>query len=165
MTRAILLALLLPGCGRPDRIPLDARVSVSSSFTAEQTESVVLAIDGWKGATGGRFHPTLVMADDCWACQLRVEPGALAEGKSGRADVAVNDTAVLTLDAAHAKASADKWHVDETLAFQDIAMHELGHCLGLEEHESGTLMRAYGFDPATIATVDARTLQRFAANY
>lgn len=160
MTRAILLALLLAGCGHPDRIPLDARVSVSSSFTAEQTESVVLAIDGWKGATGGRARLSPQMGD-CGGCQLQIGLGAV-EGGAAETDIGSNDTAVMRIDLGGLELAASQDKQPVALVLQDTVMHELGHAFGLAEHEPGTLMRATGFGGAK---VDARTLERFDATY
>lgn len=148
------LLLLLAGCSsRPDRIPTDARVSVSSLFSADEQEGVLAAIEAWRVATNGRTALRVHIGGDD-ASELVIRPGRADPGAVAYTDIASNDTALMIIDSGALSLTGQD--------LQTSVEHELGHAFGLD-HLEGTLMAAA--PPRGVLPVDAVTVGRFEENY
>jgi hypothetical protein len=147
----LVLALALPACGGA----LEP-VRVDPAFTATEAEAVLAAVDAWCTATDGGVCPGATIARrDGSAISLR--PGVLAGRESGREQLGQ-----IMVDVAQL---ADE-HADDALALANaikvVAMHEIGHALGLPHASEGLMQRDVTDLPAC---VDGRTLRAVCLEY
>jgi hypothetical protein len=147
---AVVFALTLPACGGA----LEP-VRVDESFSAEEAAAVIAAVDEWCEATDGGVCPGAIIARrDGDAISLR--PGVLAGREAGREQLQQIMLDVEQLAEVHADADAFAH------AVKVVAMHEIGHALGLPHASTGLMREDVSNEPAC---VDERTLAAVCLEY
>jgi hypothetical protein len=133
-----LLAITLSACGSLDPVRIDA------SFTEAEAEAVTAAVDAWCVATDGGVCPGVIVARrDGDAISFR--PGALPGSEAGR-----EMGGQIMIDVEQLARAGD------ANALTVVAMHELGHALGLPHTPDGLMRKDVTNVPAC---VDNRALR------
>lgn len=154
MQRLTLLVFLL-GCAAcaPEPMALSASLHVSTRFDADQTEAVLAAVDEWHTATRGRvaLRPVISEASDQFE---RVRPGKLDGSHLGEmlpADWYDTDRGhTITIDVLDVERFG--------ASIKSVAMHEIGHALGLEHARAGLMV---GASSCQQDCIDSATLAEF----
>lgn len=143
--RALVLLLALPACAGHGPVRIDP------AFTAAEAGAIVSAVDEWCDATDGGVCPGAIVAHrDGFAISLR--PGVLPGREAGRE---MGQQIMIDVEQL---ARAD----DPTYAIKRVAMHEIGHALGLLHAPDGIMQEDVSDAPAC---VDARALRAVCLEY
>lgn len=138
------LVVALPACGGHGPVQID------SAFTTTEASAIVGAIDEWCDATdGGVCLEAIIAHRDGDAISLR--PGDLPGGEAGRE---MGRQIMVDVDQLARAFEGDS--VSFAYAVKVVAMHEIGHALGLPHAPDGLMQEDVTNAPACI---DARTLR------
>src|SRR5690606_12178348 len=135
----LVFALLALACA-PEPLPLDATVYVSPLFAAEDAATVVQSLDEWSAATSGMVALRPIMGAGFGG--LTIMPG-LAGGGAALGEYR-RASRLITLDVPRMRTA--------NIPLLTVALHELGHALGLPHADDG-LMNASKARPC----IDAAT--------
>ncbi|HET9957603.1 MAG TPA: hypothetical protein VFQ61_24065 [Polyangiaceae bacterium] len=105
---------------------------LSTDFTAEQTQSVVTALDEWRRATAHAVDFTPVLRNERDGEHVSVRPGRLGENEAGRE---WRGQIMIDVELLDRRGSGE-------LGVTTVTMHELGHAIGIRAHTSEGLMQS-----------------------
>ena len=153
MTRAAaMIACVLTQACAMARIEPGDTVYVSTLFTAEQAGAIIAAADEWDRATHDSVRLHMVIGDETHRHFI------VPSRSVGNAHFGVTirpwfrDDVTIQLDVG----SIETFATDDIRGVKQVAMHELMHALGYEEHEPVGLMRE-NITPGDAPCIDGGT--------
>jgi hypothetical protein len=137
------ITLVLVGCGQPPQVPscpnthnvrhisLPVAVKVSNDFTPAQKAAIDRAVIRWNGASGR----TLFVRTDAYGSPVSLLPVLQPRSRSGVTRLSHVNGWIVDARIDISRTALDDDHID----LESLAIHELGHLLGLA-HVTDTVM-------------------------
>jgi len=156
MTKFIILFLFITGCNFRDSVKLHSDFVIDSNFTQEEQTYIVNGVNQWEKTTDGLVKLNLIVSnqpelygnDTGKILQSNSYVGDTAFHIYGFTNNSPNETAITIYNNTLSK---------DTVNFQEIITHELGHAFGLIHVTEGLMT----LSPHGILCIDTVTLNNF----